>query len=187
MPFIFSHLRAMAHGRDPDPDEAAQIGLDTPRASFSDGHAPFLSGDAMIRRVLLSLLVFPAVGSCVGKDCTTIGCFDGLEISLTPPLEGGTVKVQTEGGLSVTCTQHSSATLGDCYESGVEFDRDSAGRLAEIRFDREHPSDITVHVYQDNVLRRQVSAHGIEYATEQPNGPGCGPTCRAASLTAGVP
>ena len=121
-----------------------------------------------VRRRPIALLVL--IGACsAAKDCTTIGCADGIAIRAP----SGVVEL-------------SIGTLTVCVE----------GECQEGRFDPGPGIDVTFMQFPDMDDGEEVTAvlvmpDGARYEAEatanrnRPNGPGCGPVCIDAELTLG--
>lgn len=126
------------------------------------------NGRRLCGRRPVTLLVM--LGACsVAKDCTTIGCADGVAIRAP----SGVVELST-GALTV------------CVEDECQ----------EARFDPGPGIDVTFVQFQDmgdgdEVTAVLVMPDGASYEGEatanrnRPNGPGCGPICVDAELALG--
>lgn len=134
------------------------------------------------------------------RACTEIGCIDGLHIELEPNaswapgryrfvLEAGGAEQVCEATIPlppceappVTCSGASFAQIG---ASGCAMPPAQHG-FATIHFPDAH-EQVRVLVERDGEPLLDQALQPT-YRTLQPNGPGCGPTCRSANARLSVP
>jgi hypothetical protein len=97
------------------------------------------------------------------KTCTLIGCNDGLNVTVTSALQQDysvTVKSGTETLRTFTC---------------------QAGQPCFTFIDNQTPASVTVQIATNaGTVSRSYTP---QYTTSRPNGPGCDPECRQATVT----
>jgi hypothetical protein len=121
-----------------------------------------------MRGLVLSAVVLMA---CVGNQepqrvCTLIGCNDGLNVTVTSSLQQDisvTVKSGAQTLHTFTC---------------------SAGQPCMAFLDNQTPANVTVQIATSaGTISRDYTP---EYKVSRPNGPGCDPECRQATVTVSV-
>ena len=119
-----------------------------------------------VRRRPVALLVL--LGACTAaKDCTTIGCTDGVLIHAPP----GVVELST--GTLTVCVED------DCEETS--FDSGPGIDVTDVQFpDMGDGDDVTAVLVMPDGARYEDEVTAIR---NRPNGPGCGPVCIDADLT----
>jgi hypothetical protein len=125
---------------------------------------------------VLSLAVLEAcsLGSLLApKNCTTIGCLNGLQVQLVQPVTG-TYRVE----LFANTTDTQPLRTYDC--SGT-----SCG--AYVVFDNISLTSAVVRVTSSRGVKTTQFASIVYTSTPNPNGPDCGPPCTQATVTADVP
>ena len=120
-----------------------------------------------MRAFLLGLcLLGCANGSELQQACTLIGCNDGLNVIVVSSLQQDhsvTVKSGTQTLRTFTC---------------------QAGQQCLSFIERQTPTNITVQVATNSgTISRDYKP---QYAVSRPNGPGCDPECRQATVTVNV-
>lgn len=111
------------------------------------------------------------------QACTEIGCSDEVAVIVSGALPAAyTIDLAAAGleTISLTCTngQSSEASIHECRPDGAVF-----RGLA--------PDEVTVTLtWEGGIVSDTVQP---TYATTQPNGPDCPPTCRQGSLTLTLP
>lgn len=130
-----------------------------------------------------------------GQRCTEIGCADGLMVGVTSdarwPAGEYRFVIDVEG-TTTTCT--GALPLPECGTQAITCDREGVVRISEsgcalpadqhafgdLYFEETLPS-VRVEILHEE---RSVAMGSFTptYQTLQPNGPGCGPTCRNASV-----
>ena len=169
------------------------------------------------RPALVAALAFLAACESLGLvDCTLIGCESGLQVGFpTVPTGAYRVEVQAAGSAEVLVVGCESLGLVDCTligcESGLRVDFQTAptgayrvevqaaGASEVLAFDCADPArcrpgaffrdftapaaTITVTTARGTVRR----AVQLSYVTSRPNGEGCPPVCRQASVTVSLP
>ena len=122
-----------------------------------------------MRRLALCLILWLA--ACAGNQepqraCTLIGCNDGLNVTVNSALQQNisvTVKSGAQTLHTFTC---------------------SPGQPCVSFLDNQTPSNITVQVTTSaGTISRDYTP---EYKVSRPNGPGCDPECRQATVTVSV-
>ena len=122
-----------------------------------------------MRRLALCLILWLA--ACAGNQepqraCTLIGCNDGLNVTVNSALQQNisvTVKSGAQTLHTFTC---------------------SPGQPCVAFLDNQTPSNITVQVTTSaGTISRDYTP---EYKVSRPNGPGCDPECRQATVTVSV-
>jgi hypothetical protein len=118
--------------------------------------------------VIPTLLMLPLLAGCEGlfgaRDCTLIGCMNGLSIELTdiPP---GPLKLEVvlPGGETqiMTCAQHTCPPYFF---------------VPDVR-----PDEVTLRVITDAGIRTETMRP--QWSRTQPNGRGCDPVCWEGSVT----
>lgn len=117
--------------------------------------------------------------ACLIKECTEIGCLDGIRFTMTPPV-AAEVTIELTGDISLTCTQALRSGIGGCRDAGLTLSTDEQWRLASVEIGGRHPKAIAIRVLAAGVVEREVSATP-KYRDDQPNGPDCG-GCRVATV-----
>ena len=101
------------------------------------------------------------------RVCTLIGCNSGLNIALAGAADGP-FRIEATDGTAVH-----------------EFDCPAGARCERISFDEFQPESVTVRVIAAGDTATTTSRP--TYTTVQPNGPGCPPSCRQATVTVRKP
>jgi hypothetical protein len=125
------------------------------------------AGTGRPRQLIWALAVILSC-SDPGRVCTLIGCQSGLTVALTS---------QPAGAYSVEVY-----TTGD----GPRFVHQCSGTgTCQIFF----PSFTPSHVFVDVVVGSATATHerNVTYTVSRPNGPGCDPECRQATVTVSPP
>jgi hypothetical protein len=126
----------------------------------------FRASDTAGSRALLSMAVLALALTSNGCStaCTLIGCSDGVSVELAGALPASytvTLRIAGEADRTVECTP----------------DRQCGGRMF---FEGVTPGQAEIEVQGTGVsVRRQVAP---SYRTAQPNGRGCPPVCRQATV-----
>lgn len=125
----------------------------------------------MIKAILL-LLAAVSTGCSANaatdeRVCTLIGCSSGLNIAI----EGA-----ADGPFRIEATDGSTMQ---------EFDCPAGARCERVTFDDFLPESVTVRVIAAGDTA--ITTSRPTYTTLQPNGPGCPPSCRQATVTARKP
>jgi hypothetical protein len=153
---------------------------------------------------LASVLVLGTTAACAGappaltpqeEPCTSMACFDGLRVALTPAsgrwapgayvltittpegrtvCEGALPLAACEGGPSLRCEGPRVLVT----EEGCALPADEQG-FPSIEI-LSQPGSLEVDVARDGTTIAQ-GAFTPSYRSVSPNGPNCGPTCRQAS------
>lgn len=143
--------------------------------------------------VLFPLLLAGSAHAQMG--CTQIGCVDGITISISPDyqwkpgiyafnftIDGKSIKCKGTLPLA-SCEGHNLTCDGEgvlITESGCALPPDAHG-FGDIMLESSG-SSLALNISRDG----QSIAHGnwrVQYNTSQPNGAGCGPICRQATVT----
>jgi hypothetical protein len=122
----------------------------------------------MIKRLLplVGVLLLSGCEVFEPKACTLIGCEDALTVSVTG-ITAGTASVEVKAG-DATMTATCEVRNGKC----------------DAYFARFIPTAATVTVRTaTQTVSRTVS---IAYQDSQPNGPGCNPICRQATVSVAI-
>lgn len=133
------------------------------------------------------------------RECTGIGCVDGLTLTLKAPagwkagnytftieVDGheqtceGALPLPPCGTSSLRCKQEDKTILAIIGESGCALPA-SQHAFSDIRIDAT-PAEVKVHIARDGLVLADQKFEPI-YVTSQPNGPGCEPICKTASGT----
>jgi hypothetical protein len=127
-----------------------------------------------VRNSLAILAVAAVTSAGTGCDnpfggCTLVGCFSGITVTFDAAPPPGTV-VELESPLSVPWR----------VECGVDWDCQF-----DIPFYEFTPSSLTVRVVTPT--GEVTESLNPEYRNRQPNGGGCGPTCRVATIQIELP
>ncbi len=144
--------------------------------------------------LLATLLTACGNGLETDRACTTMGCSNGFAVSLqTDAWSAGAYQIAIVAeNRTIVCTavlplpktgpqstcDAADVTLGT---SGSEL-QPSEQSLYEVRFSDTYPKTVTITVSRDSTKLAEQS-FTPEYATLQPNGPDCEPTCKYASAT----
>jgi hypothetical protein len=112
------------------------------------------------------VLLAGCVGNQEPRACTLIGCNDGLNVTVVSTLQQNltvTVKSGTETLHTFTCV---------------------AGQPCMAFIDNKTPANVTVQI----ATPAGTTAHNYTptYSVSRPNGPGCDPECRQATVTVNV-
>lgn len=123
----------------------------------------------ILRAAGLLLLVF-AAGCDFARACTLIGCLNGLAVEFsTPPTAPYRMEVRSN---SLTVNVYECTVLNQCYPNGTVFEN-------------YYPQSVTIKVITaTGTASTEVTP---TYVESQPNGKGCGPTCRTARVTVPFP
>ncbi|HQP36677.1 MAG TPA: hypothetical protein PLI95_15935 [Polyangiaceae bacterium] len=145
---------------------------------------------------LLLAMLLTACGNGVDTDraCTTMGCANGFVVNLqSDAWSAGAYQIAiVADDRTIVCTaalplpktgpqsacDAAGVTLGT---SGSELEPTEQS-LYEVRFSDTYPKTVTMTVSRDATKLAEQS-FTPEYATLQPNGPDCEPTCKYASAT----
>jgi hypothetical protein len=126
----------------------------------------------------LALLPVLLLTGCTTMTCTEIGCQDGAEIELSPPLAPGSYEIDiSDSSDSAFC----SVTVG------TQETVDCTGRLSEVRIEAGMifvggtPATLSIQITAEDGIIADESID-LEYESEQPNGPGCPPVCSQAQV-----
>ena len=101
------------------------------------------------------------------RMCTLIGCSSGLSIAIEGPADGPFTIEASDGSVMET------------------FACPAGARCERATFDEFTPEQVTVRVIAGGDTATTTSTP--TYTTLQPNGPGCPPTCRQATVQARKP
>ena len=120
-----------------------------------------------MRALLLSVcLLGCANGAELQQVCTLIGCNDGLNVTVVSALQQDysvTVKSGTQTLRTFTC---------------------QAGQQCMNFIENQTPTNVTVQVTTNaGTISRDYTP---QYTVSRPNGPGCEPECRQATVTVNV-
>ena len=117
--------------------------------------------------VLTGSLLFTACG------CNLVGCADGLRVRLdTLPTGAFQVELLVGGVVQPAPIEATCGGTSTCYQ--------------EVQFRNFNTDNVSVRVTTANGTRVTPFAK-VVYTRSYPNGRGCGPTCRYATVTALVP
>ena len=124
-----------------------------------------------MKRSFMPLLLLALAGceAITGGGCTLIGCINGLGVKLDDPPAGAfRIEVRSPGGgaatYSVNCASAVQCGGGRAY------------------FADYMPPQVEITVVSDaGSVKRQVEPRYVE---SRPNGDGCGPVCRQATVSA---
>lgn len=123
----------------------------------------------MLKR-LMSLTVLSLLLGCstADKACTLIGCNDGLSVTFkgSPP-ENFTLRLKADGQADINVTCPGGSTQFTCLPDRVMINNYTPTQV-----------DVT-YTAGDKTLTRSFTP---SYTSSEPNGPGCGPVCRQASV-----
>jgi hypothetical protein len=121
---------------------------------------------------LMALLV--ALAACGDKVCTAAGCYTGLTVHLaSKPTQPYRVEVSTDGGPTpytvyvYDCPNPQACTQDPTFPAFI-------------------PERLSVRITVGAASRLDESVRP-NWATAQPNGPTCPPTCRQATITVALP
>lgn len=125
--------------------------------------------------VTFLLLLLPLLASCEAlfgpRACTLIGCTDGISVRVAElPQSVYTVELLLPDGevLSMECLR---SAAGVC--------------ASEVFFDGITPPELAVRLTTASGTRTETFRP--TYVSHQPNGPGCSPICRQATITMALP
>jgi hypothetical protein len=123
-----------------------------------------------------SLLAALWLGGCA-KDCTDIGCVEGLELQFREPLPGEKQYqfVLRGDGLDVSCS--SGPGRGTCWDQRLDVMKTEAGIISVILLE-PLPSRVEIEVIESGVVLIAESV-APEYSVSYPNGPECGSCTQA--------
>jgi hypothetical protein len=128
-------------------------------------------------RTRLAILVMGACcWSCGEQDeaCTSMGCFDGVEVRLAAPLSASELSVHVQfDDKDVRCEFKTG--VDTCKDEGVSLDGD-IGHVYGFRLAGQHPDTVTFSFSDLNQVLVSATANP-KFVTQQPNGPNCTPTC----------
>lgn len=138
-----------------------------------------------IGRFFLGILASGCVLGCTSDDCSDAAFSDSIEIVFTPTITvPGDYRLEfTSGAVDGTChIQVGGTTLEPCTSASLFVDgknADGVVTLSTLRawFNYGPPSFELVLENDESVIFRQSITP--EYATDEPNGPGCGIRKRA--------
>ena len=123
--------------------------------------------------IVMAGVIIAAVPGCSnpfgGRACTLIGCDDGITVTFDAPPPHGTL-VELDGSSGVPWR----------VECGVDWNCD-----AGIFFSDFTPDHISVRVVTP--AGEAMESFQLTYQEFQPNGDGCPPTCRTATVAMGLP
>ena len=118
----------------------------------------------------LVLLAFSA-GCNFARSCTLIGCVNGLFVEFSQPTPGP-FRVEVRGTSSMTVHVYECTSATGCGQ-GLAM------------FEDYFPQSVTIKL-TTAAGTTTMSATPV-YTESQPNGKGCGPTCRSARVTVPAP
>lgn len=131
----------------------------------------------------------PSLSPSGATECTEIGCYDGYQIDITPyeAWPAGDYRYVLElDGRTVTCSgslplQPCTSASMTCDGEGVSINESGCALdPAQHAFGGisipELPQDVHLRL-EHNGVPLVDQALTVQYATSQPNGPGCGPIC----------
>ena len=132
---------------------------------------------SMLPRALAGLVILATMGCGVlspdDKTCTLIGCNSGLTVHLnTKP--AGTYKVEV---FPLSLNQQPSYVYECSTVSNCQQDIFFAGLIVSHPFVRVTTSTGT----------KTVEILSVNYVTSRPNGPGCDPECKQATVNVDIP
>lgn len=152
------------------------------------------SAAAVLLPIAATLLGACEEGTESEKACTTMGCSSGFTVALHAQewREGEYQVMITADDRTILCTAklplpktfpQSTCNAADVMlgTSGSELPFTEQS-LYEVRFSNTYPSKVTILVSRDSTKLAE-KTFTPEYATSQPNGPGCEPTCTYASAS----
>jgi hypothetical protein len=141
---------------------------------------------------MLQLALLLAMTGCEGRDCTLIGCTEGLVISFDDSFTAGTtfdieiseITARPEVVLLMTCayTPATPGTAGEkllCQSSAAHSE---LGKAVQIRDER--PSRVSIEISSGGAVVSE-RTFDVAFTTKEINGPGCG-TCTRAAITLGL-
>jgi len=121
-------------------------------------------------RVSLSVVALVSVQAC---GCNLVGCADGLLVQLPTQLNAPyRVELLVAGELQPAPAEATCSEGAPCYR--------------DIMF-RAYPTERVVVRVTTPLGTRDTAIPQIRYSTSRPNGRGCEPTCRNASVRADIP
>jgi hypothetical protein len=129
-------------------------------------------------RYLVGFLIPCVVGLVVlsvgcGQDCSLVGCGDAVTVALVPGIDATyDVTLVLDGEAEAfTCTTAGTSwvSVENCTGQGFLL--------------RGAPESVEITVNAEDGSWNGSLSTSPTYRSYQPNGPGCTPTCRSASLT----
>ncbi len=128
-------------------------------------------------KIRFALFVMGACcGACGEQDeaCTSMGCFDGVEVRLATPLSASELSVHVQfDDTDVRCELKTGADT--CREEGISVDGE-IGHVYGFRLAGQHPGSVTFSFSDLNQVLVSATVNP-KFVTQQPNGPDCTPTC----------
>ena len=123
----------------------------------------------LLRLAGLLLLGFSA-GCNFARGCTLIGCVNGLIVEFSAPATAP-YRIEVRSN-ALTVNVYECTVLNQCYPHGAIFQE-------------YFPGEVTIKVV--TAAGTTTTSATPTYRESQPNGEGCGPTCRTARVTVPFP
>ena len=132
---------------------------------------------------LSSLVALSALAALAGceKDCTDIGCVDGVAVTFEPPLLRGAYQFDVEADDERYLCSESQILDGECAPLSLIA---TSGGFSELII-ASHPTSVRIEVKASSE-DAPVAVADVSPTYEQvnPNGDGCPPHCSSARVKA---
>jgi hypothetical protein len=140
-------------------------------------------------RILVAVLTAISMTGCISGACTAIGCVDQVTYQLDSAAAsqfavGQAVQVKACVGTSCV-TETLTLTMGNDVAASQSLTYLSTSRTLEYRPGPigVEPQRVTLELSRGGNLVASLTKDPVNFSRFQPNGPGCEPVCRQASVS----
>jgi len=140
-------------------------------------------------RILVAVLTMISMTGCISGACTAIGCVDQVTYQLDAAAASNfTVgqPVQVKACVGTTCvTETLTLEMGNDAAASQSLTYLSTTRTLEYRPGTVgvEPQTVTLELTRGGNVVARLSKDLVNFSRFQPNGPGCEPVCRQASVS----